>query len=79
MLAWVIVLLLVVAYIYTFISNLFVNNPSFNFSILSSVLGWPKSPFSFFHKIKDTLFIFTNNFIDLDILSVLAISHVVEC
>ena len=40
------------------------------------VLGWPKSPFSFFHKIKDTFRIF-NNFIDLDILSLLAISHVV--
>ena len=28
------------------------------------ILGWPKSPFSFFSKIKDTFFIFTNNFID---------------
>ena len=33
------------------------------------------SPFSFFHKIKDTFFIFTNNFIDLDILSMLAVSR----
>ena len=31
---------------------------------------------SFFRKIKDTFLIFTNNFIDLDILSMLAISHV---
>ena len=38
------------------------------------VLGWPKPPFSFFHKIKDTSFIFTSNFIDLDILSMSAIS-----
>ena len=34
-----------------------------------------KSPFSFFHKIKYTFFIFTKNFIDLDILSVSAISR----
>ena len=33
------------------------------------VLGWPKIPFSFFCKIKDTFFIFTKNFTDLDILS----------
>ena len=39
------------------------------------VLSWPKSPFSFFHKIKVTFLIFTNNFIDLDILYMLAISH----
>ena len=39
------------------------------------VLGWPKSPLCFFHKIKDTFFIFSNNFIDLDILSMSAISH----
>ena len=31
------------------------------------LLGWSKSLFSFFHKIKDTYFIFTNNLIDLDI------------
>ena len=31
-----------------------------------------------FHKTKDTFFIFTNNFIDLDILSMSAISHIVE-
>ena len=41
------------------------------------LLGWPKSPYVFFHKTKDTFFIFTNNFIDLDILSMLAISRVV--
>ena len=41
------------------------------------VLGWPKSPYGFFHKIKNTFFIFTNNFIDLDILSMSAISWVV--
>ena len=28
------------------------------------------------HKIKDKFFIFTNNFIDLDILNISAISHV---
>ena len=33
------------------------------------VQGWPKSPYGFFCKIKDTLFIVTSNFIDLDILS----------
>ena len=32
-----------------------------------------------FRKIKDTFFIFTNNFIDLGILSMSAISCVVEC
>ena len=41
--------------------------------IISYVLGWPKSLFSFFCKIKDTFFIFTSNFIDLDILSMSAI------
>ena len=39
------------------------------------MLGWPASSYDFYHKIEDTLFIFTNNFIDLDILSILAISH----
>ena len=43
----------------------------------SKILGWPKSLFTFFHKIKDTYFIFTNNFIDLDILSMSAVSRVV--
>ena len=33
------------------------------------VLGWPKSLFGFSRKIKDTFFIFTNDFIDLVILS----------
>ena len=45
---------------------------------LPEILGWPKSLFSFFHEIKDTFFIFTNNFIDWDIFSMLAISHVVK-
>ena len=31
----------------------------------------------FFHKIKDMFFIFTNNFINLDILSMLVISRMV--
>ena len=39
------------------------------------ILGWPNSLFSFFHKVKDTFFIFTINFIDLDILSMSAMSH----
>ena len=42
----------------------------------SIILGWPKSPFSFFCKIKDMVFIFTNNFIDLDILRMSAVSGV---
>ena len=37
--------------------------------------GWPKSLFSLFCKIKDTFSTFINNFIDLDILSMLAISY----
>ena len=41
----------------------------------SKVLGWPTSPFSFLCKIKVTFFIFTNNFNDLDILSMSAISR----
>ena len=47
-----------------------------NFILLPIILGWPKSPFSFFHIKKDN-FIFINNFIDLDILSISAISCVV--
>lgn len=50
-------------------------------ALFPEVLGWPKRPRSFFHKIKDTSFIkviFTNNFIDLSILSMPALSHVVE-
>ena len=39
------------------------------------ILGWPKNTLSFFHKIKDTFSIFTNNFIDLDILSLSALSR----
>ena len=42
------------------------------------LLGWPRSPYDFFHNIKSTFFIFTSNFIDLDILSTLAISSMVE-
>ena len=41
------------------------------------VLHWPKSPFSFSHKIKNMFFIFTNKFIDLDILSMSATTHMV--
>ena len=41
------------------------------------IFGWLKSPFSFLCKIKDTWFIFTNNFIDLDIFTISALSHVV--
>ena len=44
-------------------------------SVFCYVLGWPKSPFSFFHKMKDTFFIFTNNCIDLDILNISALSR----
>ena len=45
----------------------------FKIKSLDVILGWPKSPFSFFHKIKDTYFIFTNNFIHLGILSMSAL------
>ena len=38
------------------------------------IVGWPKSLFSFSRKIKDTVFIFTNYFIDLDILTMLTFS-----
>ena len=37
----------------------------------------PKLHMAFFHRIKDTSFIFTNNFIDLDILSMSALSRMV--
>ena len=37
------------------------------------LLGWPKHLLTFF-SLKDTFFIFTSNFIDLDILSMSAIS-----
>ena len=40
-------------------------------------IGLAKISIWFFHKIEDTFFIFMNNFIDLDILSVSAISHMV--
>ena len=39
--------------------------------------GRPKSPLSLLHKIKDPRFPFTNSFIDLDTLSVPAVSHMV--
>ena len=48
----------------------------------TKLLGWPKCPFSFFYKIKDTFFIFTNNFVDLDILSMSPLSptwHNIDC
>ena len=38
------------------------------------ILGWSKCPFWFFCTLRETFFIFTNNFIDLDILSMSAIS-----
>ena len=47
----------------------------FLFFGINVLLGWPKSPFSFFHKVEDTWFIFTNSFIDLDILSTLAVER----
>ena len=52
---------------YLIISSWFILSPPY--------LGLAKSPFNFFHKIKDIFFIFTNNFIDLDILSMSTISH----
>ena len=42
---------------------------------ISSFIGWPESPFSFFYQINDTFFIFSNNFTDLDILSMSAVSR----
>ena len=50
--------------------------PSHCCVMMSTVInekGWPKRSVSFFCKIKDTVFVFTNNFIDLDILSTLAL------
>ena len=41
----------------------------------NKLLDWPKNPLCFLHKIRYTFFIFTNNFIDLDILSVLSFSQ----
>ena len=43
---------------------------------LNYILGWLKSSYGFFHKRKYIFFIFTNNFIDLDILNMSAISHI---
>ena len=54
---------------------------AFLVSVTSSLherFTWPKSLYGFFHKIKDTFSIFTSNFIDLDILSISALSRVVE-
>ena len=42
-----------------------------------NLLGWPKGLFRFFHKVEDTFSISTNNCIDLDTLSMSAVSHVV--
>ena len=39
------------------------------------IYGCPKCPLSFFCKINNTFFIFTNNFIDLGILSMSPVSH----
>ena len=49
--------------------------------IYSYVLDWLKSLFSFSCKIRDAFFTFSNNFIDLDILSMSVIVHVenVDC
>ena len=49
-------------------------SPTF-YTMMMGLLGWPKTLPSFFCKIKGTFFIFTNNFIDWDILSMLALSH----
>ena len=43
-------------------------------SVLGKMLGWPKSSSCVSLKIKETFFMFTNNFIDLDMLSMLALS-----
>ena len=40
-------------------------------------MGGPESPLSSFHKIKETFFICIKSFIDLDILSMSAASHMV--
>ena len=42
-------------------------------SLPPETMGWPKGLYSFFCKIKDTFFICTNNFLELDILSMSAI------
>ena len=41
------------------------------------LLGCPKILYGFLSKIKGIFFTFTNNFLDLDILSMSAVSHVV--
>ena len=43
-------------------------------AVCPHILGWPKSLVRFVYKVKTTFFTFTNNFIDLDMLSVSAIS-----
>ena len=45
---------------------------------LNLILGCTKRLFSFFCKIKDSFFIFTNSFIELDILNMPATSHMAE-
>ena len=45
--------------------------------VINSVICVGQKSVWFFHEIKDTFFIFTNNFVDLGILSKLAISCVV--
>ena len=42
---------------------------------LVGTIGLSKNPYGLFCKMKGTFFIFTNDFIDLDILNMLAISH----
>ena len=59
------------------IQNKLGTNTNSNSELCGGIIGWPNSLFRFFHKIRH-IFIFTNICIDLDILSVLAISHVAE-
>ena len=42
---------------------------------MAAVRDRPESVWFFFHEIRDMIFIFTYNFIDLAILSLLALSH----
>ena len=54
----------------------YVQVSAFNFlCVYTEILGWPKSLLCIFCKIKDTVFIFTSKFIDLDILSMSSTSH----
>ena len=59
--------LLLISYINTVHSLQLMNTES----LLS---WWPKSLIHFFHKIKNTFFILTDNVIDLDVLRMLALS-----